>query len=180
MDIPELICEIKENKENFSILVQRFHPLIKKYTRILYKDEEEEMYAEFVAALWEAVCSIVFYDDEGQVISYLTNALKNKYLELYRKSRRYHDHTIEIEQCELEGKRSEDNSLDNMLITDELQRMRDGLKGRKRQIFDLIFLKDNTDLEAASELGISRQYVHRIKKELVKMIKEEVLDIDTD
>ncbi len=119
MDISELICEIKKDKENFGILVYRFHPLIKKYTRILYKDEEEEMYAEFVAALWEAVCSIVFYDDEGQVISYLTNALKNKYLELYRKSRKYYDHTIGIEECELDGKRSADHTFDDIMSVSE-------------------------------------------------------------
>lgn len=178
MDISKLICEIKKDKENFGILVNKFHPLIKKYIRILYKDEKEEIYAELVAALWEAVCSIVFYDDEGQVISYLTNALKNKYSELYRKSRKYYDHTIGIEECELEGKRSADNTFDDILIMDELQRIRDRLKGRKRQIYDLIFLKDYTDLEVAAKLGISRQYVHRIKKELVWMIKEEVLDIN--
>ncbi len=66
----------------------------------------------------------------------------------------------------------------DILITDELQRIRNRLKGRKRQIFDLIFLKDYADLEVATKLSVSRQYVHRIKKELVGMIKEEVLDIN--
>ena len=49
------------------------------------------MYAEFAMTLWEAVCSMSFYGDDGQTVKYLTTALKNKYFELYRKSRRYND-----------------------------------------------------------------------------------------
>ncbi len=45
-----------------------------------------------------AVCSITFYNDEGQVVSYLTRAIKNKYLELYRKSRKRNDKIIAVEE----------------------------------------------------------------------------------
>lgn len=89
------------------------------------------MYAEFTAALWEAVCNIVFYNDEGQVIKYLTTALRNKYFELYRKSRQYNDHTIEIEEQELEEKKRVDNIYDDMLINDELRRIGDKLEGKR-------------------------------------------------
>ena len=51
------------------------------------------------------------------------------------------------------------------------------LRERKKQIFDLIFIRGYTDLRVASELGISRQYVHRIKKKLITVVKEEVLDL---
>lgn len=176
MSISELICEIKKDKEKFELLLHRFHPLIKKYTSALYKDEEEDIYAEFVAALWEAVCNIVFFDDEGQVVKYLTIALKYKFFELYRKSRKYNDYIVEIEEYELEEKRNVDNTFDDMLINEELQRVRDKLKGNKAQIYELIFFKDYTDLQVASELDISRQYVHRVKKALIELIKEEILD----
>ena len=180
LSISELICEIKKDKEKFGLLLHRFQPLIRKYVRILYKDEEEDMYAEFTAALWEAVCNIVFYNDEGQVIKYLTTALRNKYFELYRKSRQYNDHTIEIEEQELEEKKRVDNIYDDMLINDELRRIGDKLEGKKKQIFALIFLKGYADRQVASELDISRQYVHRIKKLLIEMIKKEVLDMKDD
>ena len=138
------------------------------------------MYAEFSAALWEAVCNITFYNDDGQVVKYLTIALRNRYFELYRKSRKYNDHTIEIEEQELEEKGEVDNIYDDMLINDALQRIRDKLKGKKKQIFELIFFKGYTDQQAASELNISRQYVHRVKKSLIEMIKKEVLDMKED
>lgn len=177
MDISELICEIKKDKENFILLLRRFQPLIRKYVKILYKDEEEDMYAEFAMALWEAVCSIVFYQDEGQAVKYLTNALRNKYFELYRKSRKYNDHIVDIEAQKLEETRSVDNTYEDVLINEELQRICDVLKGKKKQIFDLLFLKGYTDLQVACELNISRQYVHRVKKTFIEMIKETVLDL---
>ncbi len=177
MGVSELICEIKKDKEKFSMLLHRFRPLIRKYVRILYKDEEEDMYAEFAMTLWEAVCSMSFYGDDGQTVKYLTTALKNKYFELYRKSRRYNDYVIEADGRELEEKRSEDNLLEDTLVRDELLRIQDRLNGKKKQIFDLIFLKGYTNQQTALELGISRQYVHRVKKELIGVVKADVLDI---
>ena len=135
------------------------------------------MYAEFAAALWEAVCNIAFYNDEGQVIKYLTNALKIKFFELYRESRRYNDHTIGIEEQELEAKGSMHNAIDDILIADELERIRNRFKGNKEKIFELIFLRGYSDIHVAAELCISRQYVHRVKKELIHVIKEEVFDM---
>ena len=84
---------------------------------------------------------------------------------------------IEADGHELEEKRSEDNLLEDTLVKDELLRIRDRLNGKKKQIFDLIFLKGYTNQQTALELGISRQYVHRVKKELIGVIKEDVLDI---
>lgn len=177
MGISELVCKIKEDKENFILLLHRFQPLMKKYARMLYKDEEEDVHAEFAAALWEAVCNISFYEDEGQTVKYLTNAMRNKYFELYRKSRKYNDIITEIKEQELEDIRSVDSSFDDVLIDGELQRIGNGLTGKKKQIFNLIFLKGYTDMQIANELNISRQYVHRVKKSFIEIIKEKVLDM---
>ena len=98
VEISKLIYEIKDNKERFALLVDRFEPLIQKYVRLLYKDEKEDTYAELVAALWEAVYSMEFYDNDGKIVKYLSTALRNKFLELYRTSRKYHDHIAEADE----------------------------------------------------------------------------------
>lgn len=176
MKLSKLIYEIKENKEQFYLLVCQFEPLIKKYVRLLFKDEEEDTYAELVAALWEAVCNITYYNNDGQITNYLNKALLNKYFELYRNSRKYNDNTIEIGQERLEVYIDKNNPYESIITTSDMERVKNKLKGREKQIFELVYLKELSDLEVAAELNISRQYVNRIKKKLIKMIKNEVLN----
>lgn len=176
MNISKLIYEIKENKEQFYILVNQFEPMIKKYVRLLFKDEEEDTYAELVAALWEAVCNITYYNNDGQIINYLNKALLNKYYELYRYSRKYYDNTIEVGQERLEVYIDKNNPYEGIITFNDMERVKNKLKGRKKQIFELAYLKGLSDLEVAAKLNISRQYVHRVKRNLNEMIKNDVLN----
>lgn len=121
MEISKLICDIKEDKEKFVLLIDRFESLIKKYVRLLYKDEKEDAHAEMVAALWEAMCNIKYYDDDGQIVNYLNRALRNRFLELYRASRKYHDNTSKIEEIELNKIASFDNAYDDLLTLGDLK-----------------------------------------------------------
>lgn len=176
MEICELIDMIKQDKDNFGLLVDKFAPLINKYVKLLYKNESEDTYAELVGALWEAVCNILFYQDEGQVIKYLNTAIKNKYLELYRASRKYFDNTVNADESYMNGQSSVDNAYEDLVTLNDLAKVERKLEGKKKQIFELVFYKYYTDIEVANELNISRQYVHRIKRSLCEMIKKEVLN----
>lgn len=175
--ICELIDVIKQDKDNFGLLIDKFEPLINKYVKLLYKNEAEDTYAELIEALWEAICNISFYKDDGQVIKYLSTAIKNKYFELYRASRKYFDNTVNADESYMNEQSGIDNSYEDLVTSYDMSRVERKLEGKKKQIFALIFYKHYTDIEVAAELNISRQYVHRIKRTLYEMIKEEVLDI---
>ena len=45
-------------------------PLINKYTRLLYKDEKEDINSELILALWEAVLKMKYYEDDGKCLVY--------------------------------------------------------------------------------------------------------------
>ena len=169
MEISELIFEIKMDKEKFVLLIERFEPLIKKYINLLYKDEKEDARAELIAALWEAVCSIDYYSDNGQVVKYISTALRNRFLELYRLSRKYHDHTIEVDEITVPDFITPDDVYNDLIIYNNMEILKKRLKGRKMQIMEMIFYKGYTDIEVADKLGISRQYVHRVKKEVLNL-----------
>ncbi len=77
-------------------------PLICKYMRVLYKDENEDVRSELVLALWEAITKIKYVENEGQCVTYLTNALRNKFYELYRNSRKEHDNYFSSEMTMLD------------------------------------------------------------------------------
>lgn len=177
MEISKLIPVVKKDKEKFCLIICQFDPMIKKYTKNLYKDEAEDVRAELIAALWEAVCNITFYDHEGQVVNYLSKAIKNKFLELYRKSCKQNDNIIAVEEDELQNRAGFDHSFEDLMTADDMGRFESKLEGKKKEIFKLVFFKEYTDMEVAEESGVSRQYVHRIKRFLIEKIREEVLDI---
>ena len=133
--------------------------MINKYVRLLYKDEKEDAYAELVAALWEAICNIEHYDNDGQVTNYLIRALRNKFFEMYRISKRFHDNMSSIDPTDLSQIESFCNEYDDLIILNALWKVRNKFTGKKRKIFDLIFYEGYSDMEVATELGISRQYV---------------------
>ncbi len=95
------------NEESFILLAEKFMPLIKKYTRILYKDECEDTQQEMLMALWEATQKIEVYDNDGKCTNYFANALRCKFLELYRKSKNYNDNIFTSEDTFMECLESE-------------------------------------------------------------------------
>ena len=40
-------------------------PLINKYMRKLYKDDKDDVYAELILALWEAVTKLKYVENDG-------------------------------------------------------------------------------------------------------------------
>lgn len=97
--LSEKIRQIKKgNKEEIVEVINQFDPLIKKYQRILYKDAAEDVRAEMILALWEAVLRIKCIESEAQCVKYLMNALKNKFYELYRKSRHKNDNETRVDE----------------------------------------------------------------------------------
>ena len=49
-EVSSVIQKIREDKNNFGMLLERMKPLINKYTKLLYKDEKEDVYSEMVLA----------------------------------------------------------------------------------------------------------------------------------
>ena len=98
--------------------------MINKYVRLLYKDEKEDAYAELVAALWEAICNIEHYDNDGQVTNYLIRALRNKFFEMYRISKRFHDNMSSIDPTDLSQIESFCNEYDDLIILTALWKVR--------------------------------------------------------
>ncbi|MCI9080064.1 MAG: hypothetical protein HFH68_14330 [Lachnospiraceae bacterium] len=53
-----------------------------------------------ILALWDAICKMEYFYNDGKYIIYLQNAIHNKFLELYRGSRKRFDNEI-IEVSEI-------------------------------------------------------------------------------
>lgn len=171
-EISLLIKEVKSDKEKFYLLLQKMEPLIKKYERLLFMDEKEDIHSELTLALWEAVCRIRTYENEGQAVNYLRIALRNKFLELYRSSRRIHDNTTCCYKEEvLENITFIENMFNDAIIKEDIKKLLEKFTGNKKKIFYFILVENLSDIEIAEKMDLSRQYINRVRKHLQELFK---------
>ena len=112
-----LIQAIKNDKEKFEELLIKMEPLINKYVRLLYKEEKEDVYAELVLALWESVLKISYFENDGQIINFICRALKNRYYELYRNSKKRCEYEINSTDDIYFVKESSKDLTDDLIIS---------------------------------------------------------------
>lgn len=172
-----IIKAVKKDKNKFYLLMNKMEPLINKYVRLLYKDDKEDVKSELLFALWEAVCDISYYKNEGQVVNFLYTALRNRYLKLYRSSKRIHEYEIlmDNEQKEILQISYFDNDLDNIIFNEEKYKLLNLYKGTKKNIVYLIIIENLSDIEIAKQLKLSRQYINRIRRMLQMKTKKDLL-----
>jgi len=168
-----LLQEISKDKEKFYLLVEKMNPLIKKYTRLLYKDESEDVRSEFLLALWEAQLKIEYCDNDGKCMNYFCNAIRNKFLELYRASRKEHDAEGAMDEEALSKISTEENPFHEFIFREDLKQMLEKESEMKQKIYGAVLFEELPDAEIAQRYGVSRQYVHRVRKELYLKLKEQ-------
>ena len=176
-EIVMLIYEIRtSNKDAFCILMNKMQPLINKYTYSLYKDNRDDVQSELYIALWEAVNKMSFIESDGQVINYLSTAIKHRFLELYRISKKEHYYETLIENDDYFNNLTfHEYEYDDFSLNEDLKKFISQFDGIKKKIYYLILIENKNDSEIAKELHISRQYINRLRRQLRKVIKQYIL-----
>lgn len=171
-EITSLIQKIQTDKDAFEELINKMEPLIKKYVRLLYKDEKEDVRSEMTLALWEAVTRIEYCNKDGECMTFLCTALKNRFYELYRKSKKEHDKQVLTEYDDVfDVSKVEDIAdLDDVVFNIDVEMFLKEYTGKKQEIFRMIIMKNESDAEIAKVFSVTRQYVNRVRRELYKEI----------
>lgn len=171
--IQKLIKEYKDgNKEEFLLIADKMEPLISKYVRLLYKDEKEDMHSEFVLCLLEAVNSMGYYQEEGQCIYFLSRALKNRFLELYKKSKLHFDREMVMEDDFFTNMDMDQSEFEDCVFLEDLKGLMGKQEGKQYHILCDIVFRDESDAVIAEKNLVSRQYVHRVRKNFYNLLKE--------
>lgn len=171
-EITSIIQKIHIDENAFEELVKRMEPLIKKYVRLLYKDDKEDVRSEMMLALWEAVIRMKYCENDGECLSFLCTALKNRFYELYRKSKKEHDNQQLIDNNDVFDVSGVENitDLENVIFNIDVELFLQTYKGMKQKIFRTIILGNESDAEIAEIFSVSRQYINRLRRELYKEI----------
>ena len=160
-----LVNNAKNNSEAVMEILKIMKPIINKYVKKIYFMDKEDAEQELNLAIIEAIQRISNCKYDGQCIVYIENAIKFKYAHLCKSN---------IRREEAEGKYVEE--LKEVLVGEtslEVEKTIDfkskvqQLSEKKKQILTYLYL-GYTDNEIAKELGNSRQYINRVKKELFK------------
>ena len=169
-----LIKQYKSGDDTkFIAILDKLEPLINKYVRLLYKDEKEDMHSEFVLYLLECLIKMEYYDEEGQCISYFSRALKHKFYELYKISRKHFDSEVDINDEYIKDIQLKNNDYEECILHEDLNNFLfyNNKEKNYKIIYDMIF-NDATDIQIAQKFNISRQYANRLRKKFYSLLKE--------
>lgn len=162
-----IIKEYKDgNEEKISLIIERMMPLIKKYVRLLYKEERDDMYSEFYLTIVEALSKMTYVGAEGQCVSYLQKAIKIKFYELYRKSKKHYDNETVIENQILYLISYKSNEIQDVIFKQDINEILSKINDeKKRKILYSIIFENQSITKVAKRHQVSRQYANRIKKD---------------
>ncbi len=165
-DIIKLLKNYKTSYDEKSLLkiIECMYPIINRYSRQAYWSEYDDMQQELMLSVIEAAQRIENYDNEGASIKFLANAVKNRFLELYRKHRNIKNQ-IGFASEMLENICNHDyESYADIEFKADLKSLTNCSSPLQQQVAYYILSENTTDTEIARNLNVSRQYVNRCKK----------------
>ena len=145
-------------------ICRRMSPLLKKYAARLYCMEYDDAMQELYIALLETFPYLDPAKTEAECLNYIQTAGHNRYCFLCRGC-------LSVPQSE-----SIEDSIDTLSAPSPFDESYYDIcnyiktlpeKGMRRQIMSLFFFQYKTDSEIAEILHVSRQYVNRIKKQMI-------------
>ena len=170
MKVNELVQFYLETKDEqyFKELIDIFEPLILSYAHRLYYLEKDDSVQELTLALFESISTIHDTSDTAMCFSYIQSAIYHRFCKLYYKSKTAKeqiDRHVYIENMEALGQRS--NDIDDCLFRLDLDKILKKMDPKRKQII-LLLIQGWSDAEIANIQGYSKQYINRIKKNLLK------------
>lgn len=145
-------------------LLEQMSPLVRKYAAKIHFLEREDALQELYIALLETLPYLDIHKGEDKCLSYMKTAVVNRYYSLC-KTHLSVPKSEGLESCAymLEAPPAIDDTyyaIDSYIKSLPTQSL-------KRKILSKCFYDEKTDREIGAELNVSRQYVNRIKRQLI-------------
>lgn len=163
----KLVNELHSTTSLEKIII-KMQPLIKKYVRKLYFLEKEDASQELTLALIEAVYHISTYTSEAMCLTYLQKSVINKYYYLCKLNIKFT--TLNDTFVEVPENVPYIESFQNIEFFIDVNESLKNKNEKERFIVKNILFHGLSDKEISLKLGVSRQYVNRVKKKILKEI----------
>jgi len=169
MELLLLTQKAKEGNQTAMLqIIEKFKPLIIKYSKKLFFMTFEDASQELIISLIEAIYKMEhLYNEEG-IKSYIHKSVTHKYCYLCKQNIKMNVYDNgDIEDFNIVA--NEPSFENDSIMKIEIQIAMENLSDVKQKILRLL-LQGYSDTEIAKLLKISRQYVNRVKKEILLQI----------
>ena len=159
----KLINSAKHSEESLMQVIIKMKPLINAYAKKMFFMDLSDAEQEMTLAVIEAVRGVPICEKDGQCLSYIKNAVYFRFSYLCKQNRK-----IEILEAPYEN--AEDageiciEKYEEVEILYDLEKL--PISKKQKDILTYIYL-GYSDREIAEKMSLSRQYVNRIKKEIL-------------
>ncbi len=156
------------------VLIEKFRPLIHKYSRKLsYEDAENDLICFFVEIIKKFPLYKFKEENEGGLVSYIIISLKNKYVFLLKELRKSNliinfSNLSEEQLYAIECSTAICDSFSDLFFI----MLKDILSENEHNIIKLVYQYGYTSAEIAKKDNISRQAVNQIKIKAINKIKK--------
>lgn len=167
-----LILMSKEgDRESVLKIIEKFNPIINKYTRILNYDEDckEDLIVELIEIINKIPTEKLKSDK--YIVSYISTSLRNKYIHISQKRNKIS--AKEVGEIEFNLIKDENFNIDDKLI---LNSMLELLTPMERKVIENKYVNGLRDVEIANLSHISRQAVNQSKKRALNKLKKKYLN----
>ena len=169
VDLKELLFLAGHDKDDEALgkIIEQFKPIIGKYTRWLDYDGAE---TDLIISLIEKIRSINFsnnkFINDGQVVNYIANSIKNKSIDIHRKHKRMLEEIYVVSLYDIKD--------EIPCRTDEFCELIECLQGKQKAVICMRYYYGLSDVEIGVKLGISRQAVNKIHRKALNILRGEV------
>lgn len=157
-----LVKKAKKDTESQMRLLNQMKPLINMYSKKLFFLDSEDATQEICLAIIEAIINITECETDGQCITYINNAVKYRFARLckrnIKKEKMEETYELNLKLAIYNEKYGDIETIYDW--TDKIKK----LSNKQKKIFNYL-IEGYTDYEIAKKMGMSRQYINRVKKQ---------------
>jgi RNA polymerase sigma factor (sigma-70 family) len=163
----------KGNQDCMLEIIDKFRPLIKKYSKKLKYDGSD---SDLTISLIEIINYIPIYKnikfkEEKYIVGYINTSITHKYIELSKKNTNLINKEMELDLNIMSNYKSieEWSLIDTNIFICSLM---DKLSDYHKHIIRKIFMYNMSEADLAKELSISRQSVNRAKNRALNSLRK--------
>lgn len=162
------------NKIALENIITEMQPLIKKYAKKLYFMEYDDAFQELTLSLLEAIYKIRHYENDYMCLAYFKKAIINKYIHFCNEH--FKSSEMESESEINENTFSFIDNFNQIELDVDLHQFFKGKNENYKRIIEYAFIEELNSSEIAFKMGVSRQYINKIKNQVLKKLGQEYKD----